>query len=300
MKKIQPIIFCFLMLLAITAMAQEYTIGILVKHNATDFYERWLMHAAYLEKSIGESFVIKPLKVSEVDKAISSGNIDFLLTSPTVYVEMKEKYKISAIVTMIKHTKYGAKLSQFGGVIFTSASSDINTLEDIKGKTFIAVNKTSLSGYQMALKEFKDNDIVLENVTADITFVGTQRKVAEMVLNRPGTIGTVRTNVLENMALTGAISLKNIKIINQKKESSFPYLLSTTLYPQWAMAMLPKTDKIVAQKVSNALKKMKSNQLAIEMAGIAGWKMALDYSKLEIMLRSIGTLKHEDTIKPES
>ncbi|MDM8547967.1 phosphate/phosphite/phosphonate ABC transporter substrate-binding protein [Candidatus Venteria ishoeyi] len=291
MNRLGQLIFCFLILFTTAAMAGEYTIGVLAKRGAEGFYERWLMHAAYLEKATGDTFIVKPLRFVEIEPAVAAGDIDFLLTNSSMYVSMKVKYNARAIATMVNNTEHGIKISQFGGVIFTSnASTGINTLADVKGKTFIAVKKASLGGYQMALKEFKDHDIALPEVVANLEFANTHDKVVQEVLSRPGVIGTIRTNILESMVLLGTINMQDIKILNQKKTGNFPYILSTALYPEWPMVALAKTDKRIAQKVANTLKQIRSNDLAAEMAGIAGWRATLDYSKLEIMLRTIGIL----------
>ena len=296
MKKSWPLIFCFLTLFTTTLMAQEYTIGILAKRGTNGFYNRWLMHSAYLEKATGQTFVVKPLKFVDIAPAVASGTIDFLLTNPSIYVDMKIKHHIKALVTMVNHTEYGAKVSQFGAVIFTHASnSNINTLSDVKDKTFIAVKKTSLGGYQMAVKAFKDKGIELTTTVAKLQFANTHDEVVKAVFNQPASIGTVRSNILESMALTGAIKMKNIKILNQKNNTNFPYLISTALYPEWPLAVLTKTDPQIAQQVQEALIQMKTSDLPAELAGIAGWQKALDYNELETMLRSIGVLASTNT-----
>jgi len=291
MKKLLQILFCCVMLFSTSAIAQGYTIGVLAKRGTDGFYDRWLMHAAYLEKATGQSFTVKPLKFTEIDSAVASGEIDFLLTNSSMYIALKEKYGIKAIATMLNNTSYGVKISQFGGVIFTRASSSVNSLADVKNKTFIAVKKTSLGGYQMALKEFMDNNIDLKATAANLEFANTHDNVVKEVLARENTVGTVRSDVLENMELNGFLSMSNIKILNQKKSNNFPYVVSTPLYAEWPMASLAKTDKQIEAKVSNALKQMQADDLAAELAGIAGWVSPLDYSNVKTLLQSIGLLQ---------
>jgi len=292
MKKLLQSLFCILMLFSTTAIAQDYTIGVLAKRGTAGFYDRWLMHAAYLEKMTGQTYSVKPLKFTEIEPAVAAGEIDFFLTNSSMFAVMQAKYHAKAIATMVNMTEYGSKISQFGGVIFTSsASSAVNSLADLKGKTFIAVKKTSLGGYQMALKEFMDNNIDVQVTAANVEFANTHDNVVKAVVSRPGTIGTIRTNILESMALSGAINMSDIKILSQKKSAGFPYVVSTTLYPEWPMAALSKTDKGIARQVGNALAKMQDNDLAAEMAGIAGWKNALDYTKVDGLLRAIGVLE---------
>ncbi len=279
------------MLFSNSAIAQGYTIGVLAKRGTDGFYDRWLMHAAYLEKATGQSFSVKALKFTEVEPAVASGEIDFLLSNSSMYVALKEKYAIKAIATMLNNTVHDIKISQFGGVIFTRKSSAIHSLADVQNKTFIAVKKTSLGGYQMALKEFMDNNIDLKATVAHLEFANTHDNVVREVLARENTVGTVRSDVLESMVLNGHLSMSDIKILNQKKNNNFPYVVSTPLYAEWPMASLAKTDKQIEAKVANALKQMQANDLAAELAGISGWVSPLDYSNVKTLLESIGLLQ---------
>lgn len=291
MKKLLQSIFCLSILLTSNVIAQEYTIGVLAKRGVDGFYGRWLMHASYLEKQTGQSFIVKPLNFTEIDKAVAAKTIDFLLTNSSMFVELKKKYQLEAIATMLNKTEQGEKLSQFAGVIFTASSSNINSLADVFGKTFIAVKKNSFGGYQMALKEFQDNKINLAKSAASVEFTNTHDQVVKEVISRPGTIGTVRTQILEAMTLAGAVDMNKVKILEQKKAGDFPYIRSTPLYPEWPMAALATTDKQVVQSVSNALIQMPEIDMAAEMAGIAGWTAALDYSPIDALFDSLELLK---------
>lgn len=141
----------------------------------------------------------------------------------------------------------------------------------------------------MAVKEFLDHDIDLEKM-AYVEFVDTHDNVVHAVLNKPNAVGTVRSNILERMALAGSIDMKNIKILNRKQHDQFPYIVSTPLYPEWPLAALAKTPAPVADAVADALKKLQPHDLAAEMANIGGWQDALSYDALADMLRAIGVL----------
>ena len=78
--------------------------------------------------------------------------------NPAFSKEVKKRFGGEAIATLI-NSREGKALKEFGGVIFVRADSPIKTLEDIKGKRFMCVKKSSFGGYQMALRTLKQHGI---------------------------------------------------------------------------------------------------------------------------------------------
>ena len=132
--------------------AENVRIGVLANKGTDDAKLRWTLTAEYLQKKIpAYSFSIVPLNFAQVEPAVSAGDIDFLITNPAMYVEMEALHGASRIITLIDNG-----LTQFGGVIFCrSDRQDIQTINDLKGKSFMAVEKDSLGGWLMAWGELK-------------------------------------------------------------------------------------------------------------------------------------------------
>lgn len=264
------------------SQAADYKIGVLAKNGAAKAMKQWGATADYLNQAVsGDKFTIVPLGFEEVFPAIESKSVDFFLVNSSMFITAKVKYNADAITTMI-NSRQGQALKSFGGVIFTYVDrDDINSLSDLKGKKFMAVKKSSFGGWQMAYKEFLDQGIDPKKDVGDLTFGGKHDNVVLAIQNGEVDAGTVRTDTLERMANAGDIDMSEFKILAKKEHAGFPFVSSTSLYPEWPFAKVSGVSDDIAQKVSTALTKMDAKSKAAKNAKIIGWTAPLDYSEVE-------------------
>ena len=266
-------------------------IGVLAKRGTKKAFAKWQATADYLTNQIPHyQFEIVPLGFEEVDSHIANKSVDFLLTNPSIYVEMEIRYGINRITTLKNKGSIKA-LTVFGSVIFTRADHpSIDSLLDLSNKThFAAVQENSLGGFQMAWLEL--SEIGLDPFTdfASLQFKNTHDNVVKSVLNHGADIGTVRSDTLERMANEGKISLTDFKIINphHNRLTNFPYLLSTQLYPEWPLSKLPHIENEISQKVAIALMRMPINSMAAIQGENEGWTVPQNYQSVIELMKSL-------------
>ena len=282
--------FFFLTTTSISADSLSTTvikIGVLAKRGPVQAFNKWVPTAEYLMQAIPDQrFEIVPLSYEDVRLASMSHSIDFLITNSSYYVSLESDYGLRRIATMINlHGNIPQKL--FGGVIFTRADrDDINSLKDLSGKSFWAVDREALGGWLAAWREFHAQGIRPEHEFGLFKFSGTHDAVVMAVLTGTADAGTVRTDTLERMAEEGKISLSDFKILNrQTPKGEFDYLLSTRLYPEWPLAVLPHVSQQLAKDVAHAFLNMPSSSQAAQRANIAGWAEPYDYQSIYNLLR---------------
>ncbi len=287
-----------LLLLAAEAVAEEklITIGVLSHRGTQTTYKMWSPTAEYLTSKIdGYRFVIVPLDFDHVHPAVSAGHVDFILVNPGIYVSLEVGYRVSRIATLNNLVENETQ-NKFGSVIFARADRrDLNTLSDLKGKTFMAVDKTSLGGFQMAWRKFQQQGIDIYKDLAKIRFGNTHDNVVMAVMNGDVDAGTVRTNILERMASDGAIMPNRFKIISQEYYADFPLLHSTRLYPEWPFSKVQHTSNILAQKVAVALLNMPTNHAAARSGRYAGWTIPLDYQQVHELFQELQLPPYQQT-----
>ena len=289
MKKFIWTAFALVFLFSTTCFAAEtYKIGVLAKRGPVKAMKKWKATGDYLTAKIPDkTFEIVPLDFDEVNPAIESGKVDYFLVNSSMFVTAKVKYGASAVATMI-NSRQGQPLKSFGGVILTSVENDsINNISDLKGKTFMAVKKSSFGGWQMAYKEILDAGVDPQQDFAKLDFGGKHDNVVLAVQNGAVDCGTVRTDTLERMAAEGMIDMDEFKIINQKSHNGFPFVTSSALYPEWPLAKISKTSDADAKEVLEALKQLKETETAAKNAKIVGWVDALDYGPVEELQKSL-------------
>jgi len=272
------------------ALASEppIRIGVLSHRGAEATYKMWNPTADYLADAVhGRPFEIVPLDFDEVSEAVSQETVDFILVNPGIYVNLEVRYRVSRIATL-NNLVGDEPRNVFGGVIFTRMDrDDLNSLSDLKDKSFMAVDETSLGGFQMAWREMQAEGINPYEDLASLQFGGIHDKVVMAVLEGRVDAGTVRTDILERMDSAGIIRLEDFKILSSRTHPEFFFELSTSLYPEWPFSKLRHTSNTLAQKVAVALLNMPRDHPAGKAGNYAGWTVPLDYQPVHELFQEL-------------
>jgi len=287
---------CFLLLATLLlpfavcgAPEEEIRIGVLSHRGETSTLYVWTPTADYLSATLdGYRFTIVPLAFDRVNGAVDSGAVDFILVNPGIYVNLEVQYRVSRIATMNNRRGNNVPYNIFGGVIFSRRDRlDLKRLEDLRDQRFMAVDETSLGGFQMAWRELNANGINPYEDFSALIFGGIHDEVVLAVLNRDVDVGTVRTDILERMAAAGTVRLDDFHIINPQTNAEFPFAHSTRLYPEWPFSKVRHTSNDLAQQVAIALLQMPGNHPAALTGNYAGWTIPLDYEPVHVLFREL-------------
>ncbi len=259
--------------------------------------EKWSPTAEYITDKIpGRNFVIVPIDSDGIFSFVEHGIVDFVLTDPSIYVELESQYGLNRIATL-KNIRFGNVYTKCGGVIFCKANrSDIQHFSDLKDKTFMAVKETSFGGWRMAWREFKEKGIDPYRDFKDLSFGGTHDTVVYAVRDGKVDAGTVRTDTLERMAIEGKINLGDFYAIYEHggEVVSLPFVHSTRSYPEWPFAKVKHTPDELAEKVATALLEMPWDCAATRAARCAGWTIPLNYQPVHDCLKELKVGPYKD------
>jgi signal transduction histidine kinase len=273
----------------------EVPIGVLSYRGDEQAVRMWQKTAEHLTRRIpGHTFVIVPLDFQKIGPAVGRSDVAFVITNTSIYVELEAQYGVSRIATM-RNKRNSHAYTEFGGVIFCRADrQDIRSLEDLKGRDFMAVEETSLGGWRAAWRELHAGHIDPYRDFRRLLFGNTHDAVVYAV--RDGTVdaGTVRTDTLERMREDGLIAPGAFRILNQQRAENFPYALSTRLYPEWPIAKIRTTPQDLAQQVVIALFHMRPTDPAAEAARISGWTIPLDYQPVHDLMKELRVGPYRD------
>ena len=249
---------------------------------------RWQATADYLHQAIPEyNFAVAPMRYQNLRYAIAKKQVDFVLTHPDEYVNLNAKYGLKAIATLIVNAQQHP-VAEFGGVIFTRSDNDaINSIADLRGHSLISARDDALGVYIAQQWTLYKAGIDTRTDLGEQRFIGPpQDNTVLEVLKGNADIGFVRTGILESMVREGKIRADQFKVINRQPRDKFPLLLSTDLYPEWPIAMLPHISDELGKKVSMALQKLEPSDQAAQLGRYYGFAPAHDYSPIEaVMLR---------------
>lgn len=275
----------------------DIRIGVLAYRGAEQAWKMWNPTAAYLTAKIpGHTFSVVPLGFNRINQAVSNGEVDFILANSSIYVELEYLYGVNRIATIKKKVDTGdGYITVFGGVIFTRADrNDIRSLEDLKGKSFIAVDETSLGGWRVAWGEMKRHGVDPYRDLASLSFSDTHDATVYAVRDGKAAAGTVRTDILESMQRSRLIDIKEFRILNATTHEGFSFLTSTRLYPEWPFAKIKHTSNELSQRVAVALMTLEEQSEAARSSEIAGWTIPLDYGPVHELLKELRVAPYEN------
>ena len=283
---LRTLVLLVLLLSHAVVMADVIKIGVRAHKGSESAAQRWLSTADYLSENIPEhDFQVVPFElIEDMEKAVVSGDVHFVITQPVAYVDLETQHGASRLLTLVRKNS----LKHFSSIIFTrSDNPDIFTIADLRGKTFAAVAPKGLGGWLMAKREMLHHGLHAEEDLASIDFIKSQPRIVEAVIVGDVEAGTVRTGILEEYLAQHKIPLEQIRIINPKSSENFPYLYSTDLYPEWVFAKTESGHQELAEKVSKVLLAMPAGHPASMQGNYESWTVPVNYQKVHELMREL-------------
>lgn len=197
----------------------------------------------YLAKETGLPMrQVFPDTFAEHVRMVERGEIDISFSNPFVYVQLT---KLGS--TAFARIKEPDGRPTFRGQIIVHAQNKaIQTLDDVIGKRWIAVDPYSAGGYLYALGYFLDHGIHAHNFR-EIAFApgpgGKQEKAALAVYAGKYDVASVREGALDTVK--DKINLQHIRV-----------LAVTPEYPGWVYSARNGMNKEIVSKIAEAMFKL--------------------------------------------
>jgi diguanylate cyclase (GGDEF)-like protein/PAS domain S-box-containing protein len=261
--------------------------AVLAFRPVPEMRERWEPVARYLgEKLPGHRVELLPLDYPELERAVREQRVDLVLTQPAHYVALSVlKHLYSPLATLVE-SEQGLALTEFGGVVVVKADHPtIRRLSDLRGQRIATSNRESLGGFQAQAFELLEIGIRLQ--AEQIVETGKQDAVITALQQGQADAGFVRTGLLEQMAKEGKLNLADFRILQAESTPGYPLLLSTRLYPQWALAAMPWLDQTTARQVAGAMLSLPHDGEIARQARISGFNIPGDYRSVDQLMRAL-------------
>lgn len=230
---------------------------------------------------------IKPYYLKELAQAVSQHEVDLVLTNSANFVELAHAQRLtSPLLSMITFYE-GVPLYGFGGVIFTRAErTDIQSLQDLRGKTVAGVARNAFGGYLIQAYELQLEGVPPEQYRLQELGL-PHENIVNAVLNGEVDVGFVRSGLLESMSERGLLQMDSVRIINEQNQPDFPLFLSTRLYPEWPMAALAHVAPEHAGQVVGSFLTLEHGAEVLQQAQVYGFSVPADYEPVRAMMRSM-------------
>ncbi|GAB0058827.1 Sensor histidine kinase RcsC [Candidatus Magnetaquicoccaceae bacterium FCR-1] len=264
------------------------TIGILDRRFSSGDSHPWQPLADYLTTHVGLSQPIELVVAdyTELNRRIADGALDFLLTNPLHYIQLRQQYTLSSPLATLSVKSPRGGSSALGGVILARAGrTDLNTLADLAGKRIAAPFPESLGGYMAPMYELHEAGIRIDP-ERQIQFVGVYPELGiTQVLEGKADVAFTRTGMLEAMLKSGKLAEGQLKVIHGQQWLEAPFISSTRLYPEWPfVAIAQQEQNHLHEQIVAALLTLGEHPFHLP-EGVAGFVMPADYTLVDKVAR---------------
>ncbi len=243
------------------------TYAYLPQYSHTVSYRRHRLIVDYLSEATG--YTVRQVFPDTFDKhveMVNSGEIDISFSNPFVYIQLAEK-GARAFARVVESR---GEADFWGQIICRHDNEAIQTVPDVRGKSWIAVDPGSAGGYLFALGFFQRHGLTADDFS-QVAFApgpgGKQEKVVLAVFAGKYDIGSIRTGTLS--IVKDIIDLSQIRV-----------LAETRRYPGWVYSARRGLSPTVVEDVANALFALNENtpahKLVLEAAAFNGIISAQD------------------------
>lgn len=219
----------------------EIRFGILPRLSATELTTMFAPLAEYLGQETGEKVSLVIPKDFDAFKAlVKNGDVDLGFANSVIYVQLNKDVAVDLLAVSAEQ-KGGTK---FRGIIIARKDGGIETVQDLKGKKLIFVEKDSAAGYIFQMLLLSKSGLDVEKDFTTLPFAKKHDNVTMAVFNKAADAGGVREGDLDKM--------KDKVDLSQLKTVAY-----TEYFPNWPVFANSRLKGETAAKVKAALLKLK-------------------------------------------
>lgn len=208
-------------------------------------------------------------------------NADLVLVSTGTYLRMPNK-GLRDLATVASDLHPDPNRAEGSLFVTLKSRTDINTIEDMKGKRLAATGPNGFAGHDLAFGELAQRGQNPDHFFSSETYTNYDMPaVLTKLRNNQADVGIVRNCLLESLKASGQ-NVDDIKPL-LVKDSSEPgrCLASTDLFPNWTIAATPQLSPELSRQVVLKLFSLPSGP------GGLHWTVASDYSGADAMYKQI-------------
>lgn len=233
----------------------------------------------YLEKETGAKVELTvPTNYAAVVEAIANDQVDIAYLGGFTYVQASQRAGVMPLVQRERDRG-------FHSVFITQPGSGINSLPDLKGRSFAFGDINSTSGHLMP-EYFMRQHNVDPNVIARAVYTGGHDATALAVVNKKVDAGAMDETVFEKMTRDGKLDATRVRVF-----------YTTPPFFDYIWASRKGLDSQVAEKFSAAFLKLsdvdESQKTILALLNATKYHRAnnSDYDKLRQAAREAGLMK---------
>lgn len=225
-------------------------IGLSPEHNIFNQISRYQPLAEYLSKKTGIQINLEILtRYGNIVDNFKELHLDGAFFGSFTYTLAHERLNVEVLARPENFNS----ISTYYGLIVVRGDSGIKTIEDMKSKIFVFVDKATTAGYLFPLAYFKNNGIKdYKTYLKETYFAGTHEDAIFDVLNKKADIGAAKNTVFNRISFFNKRINNELVIIERSPE-----------VPENSLAVRKDLDSSIKNKLRDALLNMHNDRAGI-------------------------------------
>ena len=211
-------------------------------------------------KKIREAIAPRPLEIRIYGPdtfldAARSNQFDMSIASYGLTTIMLRQTGGARVLTAVNNRFPNPYAGNGAAIIVRSDRKDINTFEDLPGKSLGVMSITAFAGWQVPMAELTSMGIDVKSAFRDIKVVGEpMTQILDLVYRGEADVGFVVNCLLEDVQALGKYKEEDFKVIGDRGlRSGSSCKHSTRLYPNWSFSIKPQMSPDESKAVVMAL-----------------------------------------------
>lgn len=271
-----------------TANSEVYKVA--VSSGATNPTQAQFIEATkeYLTHQFGTHklvFLTKKYQLGELKKLLKKKKIDYFISTAGFSRLLNE----SGSKELLTYTdnRFPDSMHALGSVLIVRRDSDINSISDLKSKTFIANGPEAFYSHVVAMGEIFDHGYDPESFFKRIVYLRKGPKnLLESLLNNEGDVIALPSCFLEDSFDKDSPERMLTRPINIR--SAEPCVRSSLTYPNWSISATANSNPEFTRELVSALLQMPKSPNG------GKWSILTDYSEVDNLFKKlkIGSYSH--------
>ena len=231
---------------ATTVQKTEVNVGVLAYLGPDEAASAWEPTLAQLNAALpAYHFSMVAGSQAFLTAAVAAHRLDFLVTNPGHFLELKVDYSASALATEQDLDGFSSSESVGAAIVVLDRRRELQQLADLRGLKIAAVAPDAF-GFRAASGEMLEHGLDPLRDAIPV-FTGFPANDVLTVL-RAGNAeaGVVRSCLLEKMIAEGRAGPDEFRVLGRKSGYAGKCQVSTRLYPGWAFVKVSQTPKLLA------------------------------------------------------
>ena len=219
------------------------------------------------------------------------GRLNLTFAGPVQYLCLSLAATTSDGVSELVSSSYvdGAPVERLSGAIVVRDNSTLESVQDIRGKTVLTGPVASLTTFAAQWQVVQAQNISL---FAETRAVFLQNNITQLLLDLQSGVGDVAfvpSSYLERY-FPGDSSFR---LLNPQVTHGFPYMHSTSLFPNAVLSALDTTPFDVRRAIAQALFRISPNDTLAQDGMFYGFTPLGAYTQVRTLMASIGLLNNQ-------